>query len=358
LPHSGLVTLARKPTTGMRSLVISACLLASALTAAHSETAVIPAPAAATEDAASEVTKSIPSPDKNTAVTPTASAPNPPAPANTVDIVCQRIESAAVANGLPLEFLTRLIWQESRFDEHAVSRAGAQGIAQFMPKTAEWVGLGDPFDASEAIGKSAALLRDLRAQFGNLGLAAAAYNAGPKRVSDWLARRRALPRETLDYVRIVTGHAAEEWTFSAPAPATNVANLSSNLVLPNAVPCPDIVKLFAENRGTIALPQQSQVLLRGVPAATSAPTALPWGVQLIGGPSQMVVLASYYQMQKTYRPVLEPARGRRCLLGSTELNNPDPASGYGHSIITRLLPASGRSQAEACKEFSDGSCSI
>jgi len=75
---------------------------------------------------------------------------------------------------LPPEFLTRLIWQESRFDTHAISRAGAQGIAQFMLNTTQWVGLSDPFDAADAINKSAALLRDLRQQFGNLGLAAAA----------------------------------------------------------------------------------------------------------------------------------------------------------------------------------------
>jgi soluble lytic murein transglycosylase-like protein len=45
---------------------------------------------------------------------------------------------AADANNLPLEFLTRLIWQESRFDPRAVSPAGAQGVAEFMPKTAAW----------------------------------------------------------------------------------------------------------------------------------------------------------------------------------------------------------------------------
>jgi hypothetical protein len=263
----------------MRSLVISALLLACALTAAHGETPDIPVPT--------------PSPDTN-AASPAAPAPNPPA----VDLVCQRIESAALVNGLPLEFLTRLIWQESRFDEHAISRAGAQGIAQFMPKTAEWVGLDDPFDVSKAIGKSAALLRNLRAQFGNLGLAAAAYNAGPRRVSDWLARRGTLPRETLDYVRIVTGHAANEWTASAAGPATNSVNLSGNLALPNAVPCPEIVKLFAEHRGTIA------AQLRGALVAAPAPPAFPWGVQLIGGPSKTVALASFYQMQKTYRSVL------------------------------------------------------
>jgi hypothetical protein len=49
---------------------------------------------------------------------------------------CQALQSAALANDLPLEFLTRLIWQESRFNDFAISRAGAQGIAQFMPATA------------------------------------------------------------------------------------------------------------------------------------------------------------------------------------------------------------------------------
>jgi Transglycosylase SLT domain/SPOR domain len=262
----------------MRALVISAVLLASALTAAHGETSGTPVPAAA----------------------PAAPASSPPSSANTVDMVCQRIESAALMNGLPLEFLTRLIWQESRFDEHAISRAGAQGIAQFMPKTAQWVGLGDPFDASEAIGKSAALLRNLRAQFGNLGLAAAAYNAGPKRVTDWLERRRTLPHETLAYVRIVTGHAADEWTAIGAVPTP------INLTLPEAVPCPQIVKLFGEHRGSIAAQQKAPTPLNAAAAApaSSAPPSLPWGVQLIGGPSQPVALASFYQMQKTYRSVL------------------------------------------------------
>ena len=57
-------------------------------------------------------------------------------------------------------------------------------------------GLADPFDPLEAIAQSAKLLRDLRREFGNLGLAAAAYNAGPGRVRDWLAGRRGLPPET------------------------------------------------------------------------------------------------------------------------------------------------------------------
>src|SRR5262249_13244786 len=114
-------------------------------------------------------------------------------------------------NELPANFFTRLIWQESRFAPDAISRKGALGIAQFMPGTARLNGLENPFDPFQAIDKSGHLLSELRREFGNLGLAAAAYNAGPARVHDWLSGRRLLPRETRAYVWIVTGHSADEW---------------------------------------------------------------------------------------------------------------------------------------------------
>jgi hypothetical protein len=55
------------------------------------------------------------------------------------------------------------------------------------------------------------ILRDLRAEFGNLGLADAAYNAGPRRVRDWLAGRGGLPAETRHYVHAITGRMTESW---------------------------------------------------------------------------------------------------------------------------------------------------
>jgi soluble lytic murein transglycosylase-like protein len=102
---------------------------------------------------------------------------------------------------LPLEFFARIIWQESRFKADAVgplTRTGqrAQGIAQFMPVTAAERLLHDPFDPPEALRKSAAFLRELQDQFGNPGLAAAAYNAGPQWIRDWLTGKRSLPSET------------------------------------------------------------------------------------------------------------------------------------------------------------------
>src|SRR3954454_3133159 len=124
---------------------------------------------------------------------------------------CEALRDAAEASEIPLPFFARLLWQESRFQSSEVSPVGAQGVAQFMPGTAAEVGLDDPFDPFKALPASAKYLRKLHDEFGNLGLAAAAYNAGSGRIRKWLSGRGALPRETRDYVRIITGNVAENW---------------------------------------------------------------------------------------------------------------------------------------------------
>ena len=121
------------------------------------------------------------------------------------------ISDAAARTGLPYDFLFRLLRQESGLRADAVSPKGALGIAQFMPATALERGLTDPFDPSQAVIKAAELLRDHSVRFGNLGLAAAAYNAGPGRVERWLAGASGMPQETRDYVQIITGRGVEEW---------------------------------------------------------------------------------------------------------------------------------------------------
>ena len=140
----------------------------------------------------------------------------------TREAMCLMIESAARAQGLPLEFFARVIWQESRFQSDAVgpvTRSGrrAEGIAQFMPGTASERRLLDPFDPVQALPKSAEFLSELRDQFGNLGLAAAAYNAGPHRVQQWLAGTAAMPQETRNYVVAITGSTVEEWATAGKA---------------------------------------------------------------------------------------------------------------------------------------------
>jgi soluble lytic murein transglycosylase-like protein len=140
-----------------------------------------------------------------------APAPQPSEAEASQQALCTLIETAAADNNLPLGFFTRLIWKESRFRGDAVSPKGAQGIAQFMPGTAAERGLEDPFDATSAIPASALFLAELRQRFGNLGLAAAAYNAGADRVSDWLADASTLPFETQNYVVAITGVPAATW---------------------------------------------------------------------------------------------------------------------------------------------------
>jgi hypothetical protein len=126
-----------------------------------------------------------------------------------VERICQLIAREASVNGLPQAFFARLIWKESRFDAKAISPVGAQGIAQFMPETAKLRNLDDPFDPEKAIPASALYLAKLRVQFGNLGLAAAAYNSGETRVAKWLSRGGNLPIETENYVLDITGEPAD-----------------------------------------------------------------------------------------------------------------------------------------------------
>src|SRR5262247_2016020 len=146
-------------------------------------------------------------------------------------------------------------------------QTGIQTICQMVEAAAERL-LRNPFDPAEALPKSAKFLRDLHEQFGNLGLAAAAYNAGPTRVRDWLAGRRSLPSETQAYVRIVTGRRAEEWR-----PQATLSTL--NVTVPVDMPCEKIA----------ARPPMPKELLNK--------DTFPWGVQLIGDPSEVKALAAY-----------------------------------------------------------------
>jgi hypothetical protein len=93
------------------------------------------------------------------------------------------IARAAQRYNVSATLLAAQIYQESKFNPYAVSGAGAQGIAQFMPGTARAYGLDDPFDAGQAIDAQARLMRDLLRQFAAIPLALAAYNAGPGRVA-------------------------------------------------------------------------------------------------------------------------------------------------------------------------------
>jgi hypothetical protein len=174
---------------------------------AGAQTTALPYPADAKQTPVRQLADNPPAQDRNEVASPDVKA----ASWETAVDLRRLAEDAAKANNLPSDYFIRLIAYESGFNRGAVSPAGAEGIAQFMPSTAQDRGLKDPFDPTEALPKSAALLSDLKKQFGNLGLAAAAYNAGSRRVQDWLDGRGHLPQETRRYVYAVTGRAAEDW---------------------------------------------------------------------------------------------------------------------------------------------------
>jgi len=219
-----------------------------------------------------------------------ASADPSPATETVEQALCRLIEGAAKAQQLPHDLLTRLIWQESSFRTHVVSRAGAQGIAQFMPGTARERGLADPFDPEQAIPKAAEFIAHLNEQFGNLGLAAAAYNGGPARVASWLAGRGDLPSETRSYVLIVTGRTAEEWAQEVREPKADEEGAKAP---GEPQSCRQIV-------AALRIPRRGEETIE-------APFA-PWGVQLAGNFSKERALATFRRTSQAYASLLKDSR--------------------------------------------------
>ena len=169
--------------------------------------------------------------------------------------------------------------------------------------------------------------RDLNREFGNLGLAAAAYNAGSGRVRDFLSGRKPLPGETVNYVRLVTGRSADEW-----AGRQKTGEAASGAV---RVPCTQAGLSIPDQAGTVPLPRKP------VPM---------WGAEVAGGPTQAKALARYREVQSKYpgiprqpRPALgRPRHRRRHGRGACSRGDRDPRrrrQGLRSAARRRLGPA-------------------
>src|SRR5271163_3901266 len=246
---------------------------------------------------------------------------------NALATLCGILETSAKAEGLPVEYFTKLIWRESSFRPDAVSPAGAQGVAQFMPGTASARGLVDPFDPASAIPASAKYLAELVHKFGNLGLAAAAYNAGETAVDKWLDDKGQLPLETQDYVIAITGHDAEEWrTPTPPEPAA---------------PGPSCLSLIASLRTS-----------PGVSPIVSGWFA-PWGVQIAASFSRGSAMRAFERVQHDFYSVV--GGKNPFVLGSVVRSR-----GFRPFYRVRL-PAQNRPEAEklcAALEAAGGACVV
>lgn len=227
--------------------------------------------------------------------------------------VCQIIDESAATHDLSVEFLTRLIWKESRFKPDALSPKGAQGIAQFMPGTAALRGLTDPFDPHQAIPAAAHYLSDLSARFGNHGLAAAAYNAGERRVANWLADGGGLPWETRDFVAFITGLPVEDWKAAIDAAAQGGA--ASEVSVAGGQ---DGAEAEAEAEAEAGTPLATCSGIAAILAKPGAGSALlaarvrrageaewaPWGAQVAGNFSEARAMASWSTLQRRHPALL------------------------------------------------------
>ena len=166
---------------------------------------------------------------------------------------CGAIQLFAWREQLPAGYFARLIWQESRFDP------------------------------SEALAKSAEYLRFLADKFGNLGLAAVAYNGGEGRAAGYVKGAGYLPAETRFYVEIITGRDPDAWLAEVP---------------------PDVDYAIARNQPFIeACVKMAEA--EQVPSLDRQPSEWkPWGVLLAQNFSQGVVIRRFERVQASYPKLL------------------------------------------------------
>jgi len=241
------------------------------------------------------------------------------------------IGNQAKAHELEPGFFARLIWQESRFDPNALSPARAMGIAQFIASTAALRGLEDPYNPAEALEHSAQYLGEMKRRYGNAGLAAVGYNGGERRAEELIAGLGRVPRETADYVRIITGLSAEAWRDTPPD--------APDFRLSKTLPFMPVCLALAKSR-RLTPPKAPE------PPATVVPL---WGVQLAFGTTQTTAERAYFDRTRACRGVTENEKVYYVEVASRRMGRP--------SYMMARLGRDTREAADAlCRRLSAAGC--
>ena len=290
-----------------------ACALALANTPADAQAGATPAPP---EDG-----------DASTAGEPRGGSAQVP----TADDICRALEQSAAENALPVEFFARVIWQESRFDAQAVSPKGAAGIAQFMPATASWHGLADPFDPVRRCGIRLLIYENYSTDLATLDLQQRRTMQVQAESAPGSQAIVALPAETRNYVALVTGWTADEWASSSPPE-------KAETTIPQGVPCTRLANLI------LAPKQERQRIAAYIPR---------WGVPLAAHLSESTAWAIYRDRLKRFGSAHRGSRTHRPTQGNT---------GYGHAkrYIITLADDDRRPLDKLCRKLiaADATCDV
>ena len=263
-----------------------------------------------------DATHGLPAPRKSDKIRCTDDGRSCISAGNYVPDVCTAIERAATHHKLDPHFFARLLWKESLFEPGAISPVGAQGIAQFMPGTAAMVGLDDPFNPAKAIEASARYLKQLSDGFGNLGLAAVAYNGGENRAARFKAQGGNLPWETQDYVQAITGKDAWVWRDNPP----------------------EALDIRLDKERSFYAACVALASSRKLREFKTKDHAWPWGVIVATHPSQSGVTSQVSRLNRQLRPILG---GKRVSYVRRKI------SGGPRRVYTAQIGYSSKSEAHA-----------
>lgn len=167
---------------------------------------------------------------------------------------------ASMTYGVPLNLLKAVAKAESNFQPEVTSRAGAMGVMQLMPATAEALGVTDPYDAEQNIMGGAKYLSDMLKRYdGDITLALAAYNAGSGNVKKY----GGVPpfEETRNYIQKVLNYMGQDLGTIGEVPARSGVDLSmiSKLNLSNVTSYADLYLAMAEMDGPTTPEEAAQI---------------------------------------------------------------------------------------------------